>query len=104
MTDTNKFKVTPGPWIVLPGVYDTNPETASEFPHGPEITTASGQSIAFLPLYSERDACLIAAAPELLEALQVAMRLLAWDDPNVNQAGAAQARAAIAKAMSWRCP
>jgi len=39
------------------------------------------------------------AAPELLAALQKAMKLLAWDDPTVEQDGASEARAAIKKAL-----
>ena len=41
--------------ILRPGVYDTNPETASEFPHGPIIDLDDGRCIFFDP-YMEREA------------------------------------------------
>ena len=37
------------------GVYDTNPETASEFPHGPVIEMNDGKCIYF-DLYMEKEA------------------------------------------------
>lgn len=43
------------------GVYDTNPETASEFPHGPVIEMDDGRSIYFdLHMEVEADICLAA--------------------------------------------
>jgi hypothetical protein len=59
----------PGPWHIVPGVYDTNPETATEFPHGPEII-AHGQTVAWCQMYCEANARLIAAAPKMLAALK----------------------------------
>jgi hypothetical protein len=87
-------KPTPGPWTVIPGVYDTNPETASEFPHGPEVVSATGIHIASLDLFAEANAHLIAAAPDLLEAL------IAIDENQIvhSHRMAAKVRAAIAKA------
>lgn len=38
-----------------PGVYDTNPETASEFPHGPVIEMDDGKRIYF-DLFMEKEA------------------------------------------------
>lgn len=38
-----------------PGVYDTNPETASEFPHGPVIELDDGKCIYF-DLFMEKEA------------------------------------------------
>ena len=40
---------------IHPGVYDTNPNTASEFPHGPVIEMDDGRCIYF-DLYMEREA------------------------------------------------
>jgi hypothetical protein len=60
---------TPGPWHIVPGVYDTNPETASEFPHGPEII-ANFETIAWCQMYGEANARLIATAPKMLEFLK----------------------------------
>lgn len=45
---------------------------------------------------------LAAAAPELLSALKVAMKFLAWDDIDVFQSGADEARAAVAKAGEFK--
>jgi hypothetical protein len=44
-----------------PGVYDTNPETASEFPHGPVIYVPKRGSI-FFDLYMEPEAEKVMAA------------------------------------------
>lgn len=41
------------------GVYDTNPETASEFPHGPIIEMDDGKQIYFdLFMEEEAELCL----------------------------------------------
>ena len=41
-----------------PGVYDTHPETASEFPHGPVIEMDNGKCIYFdLFMEKEAEAC-----------------------------------------------
>lgn len=100
-----EIKHTPGPWEYIPSTQFLGPYVTSAF--GSTICDCyimSGPSELTKPhhyLYEMADpnACLIAAAPELLEALQKAMHLLAWDDPEVTQDGAAQARAAIAKAL-----
>lgn len=62
--------IAPTPWRIQPGVYDTNPETACEFPHGPEIFAADGSSIASCNMFTEEESTLMAAAPFLLAALQ----------------------------------
>lgn len=46
---------------IHPGVYDTNPETASEFPHGPVIEMPDGKRIYFdVWMEKEADACFAA--------------------------------------------
>lgn len=60
----------PTPWNVQPGVYDTNPETACEFPHGPEIFAVDGSWIVSCNRFTEEESTLMAAAPFLLAALQ----------------------------------
>jgi hypothetical protein len=66
------------PWTVAPGVYDTNPETACEFPRGPEIMSG-GAHIASCNMYGEDYAERICRAVnshnELVEALQTAVRV-----------------------------
>ncbi len=62
------MSITPGSWKVIPGIYDTNPETASEFPRGPEIIADDDASIASVHMHGEDDAVLIASAPDLLTA------------------------------------
>lgn len=42
---------------LCPGVYDANPETASEFPHGPVIEMDDGKCI-FFDLFMEEEAAL----------------------------------------------
>lgn len=49
-------QVTPLPWEVRPGVYETNPEFACEFPHGPEIVAANGECVTSLPMNAEEQA------------------------------------------------
>lgn len=46
---------------INPGIYDTNPDTASEFPHGPVIEMDDGRCI-FFDLYMEHEADLCFAA------------------------------------------
>lgn len=65
-------KATPGPWHVQPGVYDSNPETATEFPHGPEVTVGDG-TVAYCQMYGEADAHMIAAARTLIPELAAAL-------------------------------
>lgn len=95
---------TPGPWKVIPGVYDCNPETASEFPHGPEII-GNGKHIASLYLHAEEDARLIAAAPDLLAVCKLVVAdheelspHLVGRPLNVANSTIEAARAALAKA------
>jgi hypothetical protein len=46
---------------IISGVYDTNPETASEFPHGPVIDMGDGRQI-FFDLFMEKEAEICFAA------------------------------------------
>lgn len=85
---------TPGPWSVRPS---SNAENGAAW----RDIVSDGQ--AFGPSYVgealERDAYLIAAAPDLIEALRavVAMEMMLPDHPK-RQAAYRNARAAIAKA------
>lgn len=95
-------KHTPGPWAVVELVdgYDIRcPESRCR------IVTASDPEAVWGAIGREEDACLIAAAPELLEALELALgsynRLLLSDPPKdawVFNGVEAKARAALAKA------
>lgn len=94
----NQVQHTPGPWQVQPGVYDTNPETACEFPRGPEVIATPG-TVAYCNLYGEADANLIAAAPDMLAALRAIENYCGmYTNPMHDDALADQIRAAIAKA------
>ena len=84
------MKYTPGPWEV--------------------VITSSGDTLIDTPRYrwslgrlmSKADAHLIAAAPELLEALREAITWDGWDQEGVAAVWLEQAQAAIAKAMGER--
>jgi len=95
-------KHTPGPWVVYEFVagYDIRAPEAECW-----VTTASDPEAVWGSVLREEDACLIAAAPELLEALELALgshnRLLLSDPPKdawVFNGVEAKARVAIAKA------
>jgi hypothetical protein len=95
-------KHTPGPWAVyeLLDGYDIRAPEAECY-----IATASDPEAVWGAIGREEDACLIAAAPELLEALELALdshnRLLLSDPPKdawVFNGVEAKARVAIAKA------
>lgn len=70
----------PEVWKMLPGVYDTNPETASEFPHGPQVVTnwpAEYRVVCELPMYAEDVAAHIASFnPQTAEAMVALMDTL----------------------------
>jgi hypothetical protein len=82
-------KLTPTPWMIAPGVYDTNPETASEFPHGPDIVNAGGSSIAACNMYGEADAEFIVKAVNnhvgLVQALQEVLHWYGGDPSNLSE-------------------
>jgi hypothetical protein len=86
-------KHTPGPWEVVELVdgYDIrSPESRCR------IATASDPEAVWGAIGREEDACLIAAAPELLEALESLVQRVGGDEWFAEWAG--MARAAIAKA------
>lgn len=77
---------TPGPWVAQPDPHSNPGEWVIGIPNGP---------VDYVAVCSERDARLIAAAPELLEACIDAVRLI-----EACEAGDAvrELRSAIAKA------
>jgi len=88
-------KHTPGPWEVVELVdgYDIRcPESRCR------IATASDPEAAWGAIGREEDACLIAAAPELLEALVDFIKLFGADDDPMLIELLNKARAAITKA------
>lgn len=91
-------KHTPGPWEVVELVdgYDIrSPESRCR------IATASDPEAVWGAIGREEDACLIAAAPELLEALEEAVAWIEddrFDDAYIAEGWYHEARAAIAKA------
>lgn len=90
-------KHTPGPWTVV-----------SEGMASPKVVDANGLGIChttYAPTGAEANACLIAAAPELLEALRMFVVWYGRRDkhdtllpPKMQEAELAQAMRAIAKA------
>ena len=69
---------TPGPWKVVPGYFDGEFVVVKDGPAGPSamgITTVDGRGYS----QNEANADLIAAAPDLLEALEVAVQIVASD-------------------------
>lgn len=93
-------KFTPGPWNVQPTYYTHKPSGVQEL-DGWNIVNKDGKTIVGTEgLYSDKepDARLIAAAPELLEALQ--MLLSAIDGNHLTVGDCNEARAAIAKATA----
>ncbi|HEY8343349.1 MAG TPA: hypothetical protein VIK75_10225 [Calditerricola sp.] len=94
---------TPGPWLIRApdnGIYDTDDDIANVVARGPYglITIAEEVDVA--------DARLIAAAPDLLDALKAAERTLAAVDMSGMSCSAEleQVRAAIARATGQPAP
>ena len=87
-------KHTPGPWVVYELVdgYDIRAPEAECW-----VVTASDPEAAWGAIGREEDACLMAAAPELLEAVQYALDVSA-EGLRLGEEWQARARAAIAKA------
>ena len=84
----NEFKGTPGPWEV----------------DGTEIYPVEGHKASdaiceMKPGFSDADAALIAAAPELLESLQYAIEYATLDDSGNAPFWLADAIEAVAKAL-----
>ena len=86
-------KHTPGPWVVYEFVdgYDIRAPESECY-----VVTASDPEAVWGAVGREEDACLIAAAPELLEALESLVQRVGGDEWFAEWAG--MARAAIAKA------
>ena len=88
-------KHTPGPWEVVELVdgYDIrSPESRCR------IATASDPEAVWGAVLREEDACLIAAAPDLLEALEKLVSLIDAGEGTWTLEEQQKARAAIAKA------
>ncbi len=89
-------KRTPGPWIIYEFVdgYEIRAPEAECY-----VATASDPEAVWGAIGREEDACLIAAAPELLEALEATASLLEkLGHISDNSLTVGAARAAIAKA------
>ena len=79
---------TPGPWYLMPDGQD--------YYH---IFSPNGPVVASMGVKSAGDACLLAAAPDMLAALKAALpKIEASDDWAIGQGLVNQIRAAIAKA------
>ncbi len=83
-------KHTPGPWVSR---YDGQNEWGAD---DWTMDSESGRSAEIAETYTANNACLIAAAPDLLEALQAMVDYYGTASANVD--ALKQARAAIAKA------
>jgi len=96
---------TPGPWRIVRAV-DFTGDTESQYNPILSIDAANGKTVYFTDSGyfkpHEADARLIAAAPELLAALEMAMKANDWHiEPPLDTYGAkayAAARAAISRA------
>lgn len=86
---------TPGPWFI-PAKTNAGSKEASVWAWGGEVRVADCNSDAITLAARRADARLIAAAPDLLEALDALINA-PWSGTNVDKA-----RAAIAKATSQR--
>lgn len=85
---------TPGPWAQT---YSKNPQIVGTV-SGKDIASTSARNVPLAQ--SEANARLIAAAPEMLEALQTLVESLTWEEKRsgTTYSGLEDARAAIAKA------
>ena len=88
---------TPGPWEAFAGYDESNPRWTIETTH---TTIAYVRESTFNP-NPEATARLIAAAPDLLEALLTCSGGKGWDDP-YQRFDAELVRAAIAKATGGK--
>jgi hypothetical protein len=87
-TQTQQAQHTPGPWHLTPGSARRDGKAS--------ITDQNWERVALVEDATETDARLIAAAPELLEALQY---IVGWNPDDWSAETARdRARAAIAKA------
>ena len=91
-------KHTPGPWTI----FSARANVALGSPVESEIRSADRHVVARLGVirdWQQGDAALIAAAPELLDALRELANAHSYDSPiKLRKAAYLQARAAIAKA------
>lgn len=96
MPNEKKQSWTPAPWVV----FSTETGAGRVLKHQVRANArcAFGEESFTVTLRNEADARLIAAAPELLAALQTLERAIANNEP-FSRAEHDQARAAIAKAM-----
>ena len=96
----NKMMHTPGPWKVFGDIHAILPNGPKEIPYrGIErVGRTEGENIVALLIPNDADACLIAAAPELLEAAREALRLSTTGDGIITQCVDDLLRAAITKA------
>src|SRR5699024_4221781 len=102
-----EFKGTPGPWFpallygYMTGVRAQNPETGRWVAHAwcQTSTPASHEAHAKQVAQNEANARLIAAAPELLEALELMLSHLGEPHCGIWRDVQGRARAAIAKAL-----
>lgn len=89
-----EFKGTPGPWVLLQAGDRITNKVPVDRGNASILTIVEEDGVKFAAVYEDQDAHLIAAAPELLEALQEVVAISdrkheAWD----------KAHAAIAKAL-----
>jgi hypothetical protein len=95
---------TPGPWNVEGTLWLQDGKLHEEYPdndRGAEYLVNVGTDDAYIAIcYGEENARLIAAAPELLEALEELCRYLANDERYYQHQVVQEARAAIAKARA----
>ena len=100
MTIQAKARHTPGPWQTRGRFITGTPERLDRMYH--IYQGALADDSPFAACSTEADARLIAAAPELLEALKAILHIRRWDlieaDGVLDMAEAAIAKAAIAKA------
>ena len=97
MTD-NDARHTPGPWKAVEAAY--NPKGWLWVQNGPGALLADVHQNVNIPLDARNaNARLMAAAPELLEALQEIITAADGEGWNQLDAGFTKARAAVAKAL-----
>ena len=95
---TNDARHTPGPWKAVEAAY--NPPGWLWVQNGPGALLADVHQNVNIPLDARNaNARLMAAAPELLEALQEIITAADGEGWNQLDAGFTKARAAVAKAM-----
>lgn len=111
-----KTYATPGPWTVYSHPHATGPGSPSELPEsagwpyliaGPDRGKGYSRLHVAIDIQSIADACLIAAAPDMLAALrQISNQYDQLDGhaPDINQHPAMIARAAIVKATREPAP